>query len=234
MHGRPPPTARPLLSEPINDREFAAGSVHSPQLQPRAPLAALEKAVFEAQEALEHLGVLRLSLARAERERGSKRTGWGRGFWVLSVFPLSAAVMASDLPNVAIEPKELLFSGPNHREPIARHLALTNPHNRDVCFKVKTTAPKRYYVRPNAARLRANTSDTVEGAQSRPSPEPLGSGAHWRGACPQSCCSRWRAPRRRTTGEISSWCRWRGWTIRPSTMCRSGCAAIARSARRRA
>ena len=74
--------------------------------------------------------------------------------------------MASDLPNVAIEPKELLFQGPNHREPIARHLALTNPHNRDVCFKVKTTAPKRYYVRPNAARLRANTSDTVEGAQS--------------------------------------------------------------------
>ena len=74
--------------------------------------------------------------------------------------------MASDLPNVAIEPKELLFSGPNHREPIARHLALTNPHNRDVCFKVKTTAPKRYYVRPNAARLRANTSDTVEGALS--------------------------------------------------------------------
>ena len=70
--------------------------------------------------------------------------------------------MASDLPNVAIEPKELLFQGPNHREPIARHLALTNPHNRDVCFKVKTTAPKRYYVRPNAARLRANTSDTVE------------------------------------------------------------------------
>ena len=74
--------------------------------------------------------------------------------------------MASDLPNVAIEPKELVFQGPNHREPIARHLALTNPHNRDVCFKVKTTAPKRYYVRPNAARLRANTSDTVEGAQS--------------------------------------------------------------------
>jgi len=33
-----------------------------------------------------------------------------------------------------------------------------------VCFKVKTTAPRRYYVRPNAARLKANSSDTVEGA----------------------------------------------------------------------
>ena len=39
----------------------------------------------------------------------------------------------------------------------------------DVCFKVKTTAPRRYYVRPNAARLRANSSDQVEG---EPSPVP--------------------------------------------------------------
>ena len=91
------------------------------------------------------------------------------------------AEAASDLPNVAIEPKELLFQGPNHREPIARHLALTNPHNRDVCFKVKTTAPKRYYVRPNAARLRANTSDTVEGA---PSALPLSPAAGLTGEAP--------------------------------------------------
>jgi len=119
----------------------------------------------------------------------------------------------ADLPEVSVSPKELIFEGGDASKPIARHLALTNPHNRgesppgsdasripragacdrwrparactthtqrsadgrtawltlllcraDVCFKVKTTAPRRYYVRPNAARLKANSSDTVEGA----------------------------------------------------------------------
>eukprot|EP01047_Picozoa_sp_COSAG01_P097528 COSAG01_NODE_27843_length_675_cov_1.487847_1_plen_54_part_01 len=43
-----------------------------------------------------------------------------------------------------------------------QYLELANPHERDVCFKVKTTAPRRYCVRPNAARITAGQSVKVE------------------------------------------------------------------------
>ena len=39
---------------------------------------------------------------------------------------------------------------------------LTNPHDSDVCFKVKTTAPRRYCVRPNAARIPPRQTVKVE------------------------------------------------------------------------
>jgi hypothetical protein len=44
----------------------------------------------------------------------------------------------------------------------AETLLLTNPHDRDVCFKVKTTAPRRYCVRPNAARIPPKQTVKVE------------------------------------------------------------------------
>ena len=44
----------------------------------------------------------------------------------------------------------------------AETILLTNPTNRDVCFKVKTTAPRRYCVRPNAARIPPNQTVKVE------------------------------------------------------------------------
>jgi hypothetical protein len=36
----------------------------------------------------------------------------------------------ADLPEVSVSPKELIFEGGDASKPIARHLALTNPHNR--------------------------------------------------------------------------------------------------------
>jgi hypothetical protein len=44
----------------------------------------------------------------------------------------------------------------------AETLLVTNPHDRDVCFKVKTTAPRRYCVRPNAARIPPHQTVKVE------------------------------------------------------------------------
>jgi len=49
-----------------------------------------------------------------------------------------------------LEPSaELRFRGP-FTEVITATLKLTNPTDKKVCFKVKTTAPKRYCVRPNS------------------------------------------------------------------------------------
>uniref|UniRef100_A0A158PA38 MSP domain-containing protein n=1 Tax=Angiostrongylus cantonensis TaxID=6313 RepID=A0A158PA38_ANGCA len=49
-----------------------------------------------------------------------------------------------------LEPaKELVFQGP-FTDIVNAHLQLKNPTERTVCFKVKTTAPKQYCVRPNS------------------------------------------------------------------------------------
>ncbi|KRZ57716.1 Vesicle-associated membrane protein-associated protein A [Trichinella nativa] len=45
--------------------------------------------------------------------------------------------------------KELVFKGP-FTKVVTTTLQLTNPTDKTVCFKVKTTAPKQYYVRPNS------------------------------------------------------------------------------------
>lgn len=42
-------------------------------------------------------------------------------------------------------------------------LKLANPTERNVCFKVKTTAPRRYCVRPNSGVIDAGTSINVSG-----------------------------------------------------------------------
>jgi len=46
-------------------------------------------------------------------------------------------------------PVELSFTGPFHQA-VSSVMTLTNPSDRKVCFKIKTTAPKRYCVKPNS------------------------------------------------------------------------------------
>ncbi|XP_060556548.1 vesicle-associated membrane protein/synaptobrevin-binding protein-like isoform X1 [Ruditapes philippinarum] len=60
-----------------------------------------------------------------------------------------------------IEPSnELVFRGP-FNEVVTADLKLTNPSDKRVCFKVKTTAPKRYCVRPNSGVIESKGSVTV-------------------------------------------------------------------------
>lgn len=52
-----------------------------------------------------------------------------------------------------IEPQnELRFRGP-FTVPVTSYMRLTNPSDRKVMFKIKTTAPKKYCVRPNSGIL---------------------------------------------------------------------------------
>ncbi|KAF2431812.1 vesicle-associated membrane protein-associated protein A [Tothia fuscella] len=54
--------------------------------------------------------------------------------------------------SVELDPPELHFKRPFDKE-VSQILRLTNPHNEPVAFKVKTTAPKQYCVRPNSGRI---------------------------------------------------------------------------------
>eukprot|EP00118_Oscarella_pearsei_P021382 m.239718 g.239718 ORF g.239718 m.239718 type:complete len:176 (+) comp40184_c1_seq2:59-586(+) len=58
-------------------------------------------------------------------------------------------------------PVELQFKGP-FSEVSTTSLRLTNIAEKPVCFKVKTTAPKQYCVRPNAGILSPNNSVDVQ------------------------------------------------------------------------
>jgi len=52
-----------------------------------------------------------------------------------------------------IEPQnELKFKGP-FNAPVTSYMKLTNPSETTVFFKIKTTAPKKYCVRPNSGKL---------------------------------------------------------------------------------
>ncbi|VCW83785.1 unnamed protein product, partial [Gulo gulo] len=44
---------------------------------------------------------------------------------------------------------------------VTTNLKLGNPTDRNVCFKVKTTAPRRYCVRPNSGIIDAGASINV-------------------------------------------------------------------------
>lgn len=46
---------------------------------------------------------------------------------------------------------------------VTAHIKLTNPTDKIVCFKVKTTAPKRYCVRPNSGTIESKKSTDVAG-----------------------------------------------------------------------
>lgn len=63
--------------------------------------------------------------------------------------------MAKAQQVLILEPSsELTFKGP-FTEYVNANLTLTNPSPRDVYFKVKTTAPKFYCVRPNSGLIKA-------------------------------------------------------------------------------
>lgn len=53
-------------------------------------------------------------------------------------------------------------SGP-FTDVVTTNLKLGNPTDKNVCFKVKTTAPRRYCVRPNSGIIDAGTSINVSG-----------------------------------------------------------------------
>jgi len=55
---------------------------------------------------------------------------------------------------------ELVFRGP-FKDVVTTILKLQNPSDKKVCFKVKTTAPKRYCVRPNCGLIDPNESVNV-------------------------------------------------------------------------
>lgn len=57
-------------------------------------------------------------------------------------------------------PGELRFRGP-FTDVVTSDLKLTNPSEKRVCFKVKTTAPKRYCVRPNSGIIEPGSTVTV-------------------------------------------------------------------------
>ncbi|XP_047204574.1 vesicle-associated membrane protein-associated protein B-like [Girardinichthys multiradiatus] len=60
-----------------------------------------------------------------------------------------------------LEPQhELKFRGP-FSDVVTTNLKLSNSTDRNVCFKVKTTAPRRYCVRPNSGIIDAGTSINV-------------------------------------------------------------------------
>ncbi|KAF1940782.1 VAMP-associated protein [Clathrospora elynae] len=54
--------------------------------------------------------------------------------------------------SVELDPPELGFRRPFQHE-VSQTLRLKNPHSDPIAFKVKTTAPKQYCVRPNSGRI---------------------------------------------------------------------------------
>ncbi|KAG5894022.1 hypothetical protein JTB14_018127 [Gonioctena quinquepunctata] len=60
-----------------------------------------------------------------------------------------------------IEPQnELRFKGP-FNVPVTSYMKLTNPSDKKVMFKIKTTAPKKYCVRPNSGVLDRNSNTEI-------------------------------------------------------------------------
>ncbi|XP_018601226.1 vesicle-associated membrane protein-associated protein B-like isoform X2 [Scleropages formosus] len=69
--------------------------------------------------------------------------------------------MARQEQVLLLEPQhELRFRGP-FTDVVTATLKLANPTDKNVCFKVKTTAPRRYCVRPNSGVIDAGTSINV-------------------------------------------------------------------------
>ncbi|XP_023682067.1 vesicle-associated membrane protein-associated protein A-like isoform X3 [Paramormyrops kingsleyae] len=57
-------------------------------------------------------------------------------------------------------PNDLRFKGP-FTDVVTTNLKLRNPSDRRVCFKVKTTAPRRYCVRPNSGLIEPGATITI-------------------------------------------------------------------------
>ncbi|CAG7944345.1 unnamed protein product [Penicillium nalgiovense] len=62
---------------------------------------------------------------------------------------------------IQIEPSELGFKRPFNHE-VCQVLRLTNPNEDSVVFKVKTTAPKHYCVRPNSGHIEPGKTVEVQ------------------------------------------------------------------------
>nr|CAG8450662.1 15693_t:CDS:2 [Entrophospora candida] len=58
-------------------------------------------------------------------------------------------------------PNQLAFSRP-FTQNVTRTLSVKNPNPEPIAFKVKTTAPKQYCVRPNSGRIEANQTVDVQ------------------------------------------------------------------------
>ncbi|XP_039255586.2 vesicle-associated membrane protein-associated protein A-like isoform X1 [Styela clava] len=57
-------------------------------------------------------------------------------------------------------PQEIKFKGP-FKDVVTSTLQLTNPSEKRVCFKVKTTAPRRYCVRPNSGFVESQATVNI-------------------------------------------------------------------------
>ena len=57
----------------------------------------------------------------------------------------------------------LCFMAGPFTDVVTADLKLANPSEKKVCFKVKTTAPKRYCVRPNSGIIDPGQAVTVAG-----------------------------------------------------------------------
>ncbi|XP_018430275.1 PREDICTED: vesicle-associated membrane protein-associated protein B/C [Nanorana parkeri] len=69
--------------------------------------------------------------------------------------------MAKSEQVLVLEPQhELKFKGP-FTDVVTTNLKLMNPTEKNICFKVKTTAPRRYCVRPNSGIIDAGSSINV-------------------------------------------------------------------------
>ncbi|XP_073539156.1 vesicle-associated membrane protein-associated protein B/C [Phyllobates terribilis] len=69
--------------------------------------------------------------------------------------------MAKTEQVLVLEPQhELKFKGP-FTDVVTTNLKLMNPTEKNICFKVKTTAPRRYCVRPNSGVIDAGSSINV-------------------------------------------------------------------------
>lgn len=67
----------------------------------------------------------------------------------------------SENMSVDLLPEELGFRRPFNNE-VTETLKLSNSNNAPVAFKVKTTAPKQYCVRPNSGTIQPNSSVEVQ------------------------------------------------------------------------
>eukprot|EP01051_Picozoa_sp_SAG22_P023072 SAG22_NODE_5793_length_951_cov_1.497653_2_plen_133_part_00 len=61
---------------------------------------------------------------------------------------------------------------------VGRKLLLSNDTNEAICFKIKTTAPQSYCVRPNASIINAGQVLSVDGAEQTPPNTPTPQPSH--------------------------------------------------------
>ncbi|KAJ8303135.1 hypothetical protein KUTeg_019531 [Tegillarca granosa] len=84
-------------------------------------------------------------------------------------------------------PTELRFKGP-FTDVVTAELKLKNPTDKKVCFKVKTTAPKRYCVRPNSGIIEGGNAVSVSVMLQPFDYDPLEKNKHkfmWKDASPE-------------------------------------------------